>query len=130
MTVTLAPATPFTIPRIAQLINKTNQFNLTTRRYTEAQVQAMANDSAAWGVYSVSVADRFGDSGLTGVALVQKSGGVWAIDSFLLSCRVLGRGRRRRPAVLSRGPGPHLRGVPPARPVPADAEKRARRPLL
>ena len=92
MTVTLAPATPFTIPRIAQLINKTNQFNLTTRRYTEAQVQAMAADPAAWGVYSVSVADRFGDSGLTGVALVQKSGGIWAIDSFLLSCRVLGRG--------------------------------------
>ena len=60
------------MPRIAQLINKTNQFNVTTRRYTEAQVQAMADDADRWGVYSVSVADRFGDSGLTGVAIVRK----------------------------------------------------------
>lgn len=92
MVVTLAPVTPFTLPRIAQLINKTNQFNLTTRRCTEAQVQAMASAESDWGVYSVSVADRFGDSGLTGVALVRKEAAVWEIDSFLLSCRVLGRG--------------------------------------
>ncbi len=92
MTVTLAPATPFTLPRIAQLLNKTNQFNMTTRRCTEAQVQALAQNSADWSVYSVSVADRFGDSGLTGVAIVKKALDVWEIDSFLLSCRVLGRG--------------------------------------
>jgi FkbH-like protein len=92
MTVHIAEATPFTLPRIAQLINKTNQFNLTTRRYTEAQVQAMALASSEWGVYSVSVADRFGDSGLTGVALVRKAFESWEIDTFLLSCRVLGRG--------------------------------------
>ena len=92
MTVQIAAATPFTLPRIAQLTNKTNQFNVTTRRYTEAQVQAMADDPEQWGVYSVSVADRFGDSGLTGVAITRKHGEAWELDSFLLSCRVLGRG--------------------------------------
>ncbi len=92
MTVTLAPATAFTVPRIAQLINKTNQFNLTTRRYTQAQVEALARPEVPWGIYAVSVADRFGDSGLTGAALVKEDAGVWEIDTFLLSCRVLGRG--------------------------------------
>ena len=92
MQVTLAPATPFTLPRIAQLLNKTNQFNMTTRRLTEAQVQARASAPEEWGIYAVSVADRFGDSGLTGAAIVKKSSNVWEIDSFLLSCRVLSRG--------------------------------------
>ncbi|MCC2667869.1 MAG: hypothetical protein K0Q72_340 [Armatimonadetes bacterium] len=90
--VRMEAATPFTLPRIAQLINKTNQFNLTTRRYTEAEVRAMADDPARWGIYAVTVSDRFGDSGLTGVALVRKGALTWEIDSFLLSCRVLGRG--------------------------------------
>jgi FkbH-like protein len=96
MVATIAPATPFMLPRIAQLINKTNQFNVTTRRHTEAQVQAMADEPDHWGVYSISVRDRFGDSGLTGVAIVRKAPegdpSLWEIDSFLLSCRVLGRG--------------------------------------
>ena len=85
-------ANPFTLPRIAQLTNKTNQFNVTTRRYTEAEIQAKVDDLDRWLVYSVNVSDRFGDSGLTGVAIVEKSDHVWNIDSFLLSCRVLGRG--------------------------------------
>jgi len=92
MTVALGPATAFTLPRIAQLLNKTNQFNMTTRRYTEAQVRAMAFAATEWGVYSVTVSDRFGDSGLTGAAIISKGRDVWEIDSFLLSCRVLGRG--------------------------------------
>ena len=92
ITAQIAPASVFTLPRIAQLINKTNQFNVTTRRYTEAQVQAMADAPNEWGVYSITVADRFGDSGLTGVAIVKKDTEAWEIDSFLLSCRVLGRG--------------------------------------
>ncbi|MES2459966.1 MAG: HAD-IIIC family phosphatase, partial [Armatimonadota bacterium] len=93
MRVQIASATPFTLPRIAQLTNKTNQFNVTTRRYTETQMAAMVADSARWQVYSITVADRFGDSGLTGVAVIDKSAdSLWEIDSFLLSCRVLGRG--------------------------------------
>jgi FkbH-like protein len=85
-------ATPFSIPRIAQLVNKTNQFNLTTRRYTEAQVRTMAEAAGDSVVYSVTVGDRFGDLGLTGVAIVHTNTDSWVIDSFLLSCRVLGRG--------------------------------------
>ncbi len=90
--VELSPSTPFILPRIAQLINKTNQFNLTTRRTTEAEIQAKVDDPASWAVYSATVRDRFGDSGLTGVAVVHKTGNMWEIDSFLLSCRVMSRG--------------------------------------
>ena len=126
MRVTLSSATPFTLPRIAQLLNKTNQFNLTTRRLSEAQVQAMASAPAEWGVYAVSVADRFGDSGLTGAAIVKKSTEVWEIDSFLLSCRVLGRGVEDALLVYllkeARSAGvPHVRGLflPTAKNSPA-----------
>ena len=92
MTVALGLATAFSLPRIAQLLNKTNQFNTTTRRYSEAQVRAMAAATADWGVYSATVSDCFGDSGLTGAAIIRKGQDVWEIDAFLLSCRVLGRG--------------------------------------
>jgi FkbH-like protein len=88
--VVIEHVTPMTLARVAQLTNKTNQFNLTTRRYTEEQVQAMS-DSKDWRVYSIKVADRFGDNGLVGVAIAQFKGEVCEIDSFLLSCRVIGR---------------------------------------
>jgi FkbH-like protein len=78
------------ISRIAQLTQKTNQFNLTTRRYTEPQIAHMTT-SADWRVYSARVADRFGDHGLVGVALVEATDYVWRLDTFLLSCRVIGR---------------------------------------
>jgi FkbH-like protein len=78
------------IPRVAQLTQKTNQFNVTTRRYTEPQIAAMVDDPA-WRVYALKAADRFGDHGLVGVALVEGSGDDWRIDTFLLSCRVIGR---------------------------------------
>lgn len=89
--VEIAPADEFAIPRVAQLIGKTNQFNLTTQRHSEATVRAFA-ESPDSGVYSVRVRDRFGDHGLTGVAIVRKDPHVWVLDSLLLSCRVLGRG--------------------------------------
>lgn len=79
------------VPRIAQLTQKSNQFNLTTRRYTEAQIADLL-DSPDATVYSLAVRDRFGDSGLTGVAIVRWDGDVARLDSFLMSCRVLGRG--------------------------------------
>lgn len=70
--------------RIAQLINKTNQFNLTCRRYTDAEVeQAMAEGQ----VYDFRVADRFGDMGLVAVAIVRNG----VIENLLMSCRALGR---------------------------------------
>jgi FkbH-like protein len=84
-------ATVSDVPRVAQLTQKTNQFNLTTRRYTEADIEQMlASEDVS--VYCARAADRFGDHGLIGVAIVSRRTGTPEIDSFLLSCRVIGRG--------------------------------------
>jgi len=88
--VTIERANKFNIPRISQLSLKTNQFNTTTRRYLEDDVTRMAN-SDKFIVVSLKVDDKFGDSGLTGVAIVEKGPEKWRVDTFLLSCRVLGR---------------------------------------
>jgi len=77
------------IGRIAELTQKTNQFNLTTKRYTEAQVEAFMKTEGTT-VFSVSVRDKFGDSGLTAVCVVEFDG-VAIVDTFLMSCRVMGR---------------------------------------
>lgn len=89
--VTLEIANKFNIPRISQLTQKTNQFNTTTRRYLEDEIARMAS-SDRYLVAAVKVEDKFGDSGTTGVAIVEKNSGKWKVDSFLLSCRVIGRG--------------------------------------
>jgi len=86
----IAPVSPSTLSRIAQLTQKTNQFNLTTRRYTEQQVSAMAGRSG-WQVLSIRVRDRFGDHGLVGVTITRDEDEACEIDTFLLSCRVIGR---------------------------------------
>jgi FkbH-like protein len=78
------------IPRIAGLSQKSNQFNLTTRRYTEAQVADLV-ESPDTTVYTIRVGDRFGDSGITGIAIVRYEGTAARVESFLMSCRVLGR---------------------------------------
>ncbi len=78
------------ISRVAQLTQKTNQFNLTTRRYTEVEIQKRTQD-AAWRVFWCSCRDRFADEGVIGAALVELTDDEWRIDTFLLSCRVLGR---------------------------------------
>jgi FkbH-like protein len=71
-------------PRIAQLTQKTNQFNLTTKRYSLAEVQdLMGNES----VYAFSIDDKFGSMGVVGVVIVVGN----TVDSFLLSCRAFGR---------------------------------------
>ena len=91
----VAPISPSNIGRVTQLVNKTNQFNLTTRRYTEAQLAARAAEPGGWsGVFTL--ADRFGDHGIVGVMLCVATGqDEWEIDSWLLSCRVLGRDLER-----------------------------------
>jgi FkbH-like protein len=86
----VAPVSPATLARVAQLTQKTNQFNVTTRRYTEQEISDKAA-SADWGVYSIRVRDRFADNGLVGVAILHFNGGVCEIDTLLLSCRVIGR---------------------------------------
>jgi FkbH-like protein len=86
-------AQPEELERITQLINKTNQFNLTTIRRSVDQVRALAN-SSRHRVYGVRVSDKFGDYGLTGVVIaeMQPVSCQMTVDTFLLSCRVLGRG--------------------------------------
>jgi len=78
------------IQRIAQLTQKTNQFNLTTKRYSDSQISAFVKDSG-YEVLTLSVTDKFGKSGLTGVIIARHANGVVEIDTFLLSCRILGR---------------------------------------
>ena len=80
-----------TIPRVAQLTQKTNQFNLTTRRYAEGEITAFVEREDA-DVFSLRLRDRLSDLGLIGVAIVVYTGACAEIDTFLLSCRALGRG--------------------------------------
>lgn len=87
----LLPASALTIPRIAQLTQKTNQFNLTTRRYSEQDIERMAADPNV-DVFCIRVSDRFGDNGIVGISIVQYGSEQQAeIDTLLLSCRVIGR---------------------------------------
>ena len=76
--------------RITQLINKSNQFNLTTRRYTESEVAAMESAPDKFTM-QVRLADKFGDNGMISVIVFDKAGEVWTNDVWLMSCRVLGR---------------------------------------
>lgn len=78
------------LDRITQLINKTNQFNLRTKRYTDKQVESMMK-SEDFMVLSLTVSDKFGNLGLTGVIILQNLGKSTFIDNFLLSCRILSR---------------------------------------
>jgi FkbH-like protein len=86
----MGQVTPDTLARTAQLTQKTNQFNLTTRRYSEQEIEAMRHDPA-YQVVTLKVRDRFGDNGLVGVAITRTEGETCEIDTFLLSCRVIGR---------------------------------------
>ena len=83
-------ARPSEVSRISQLTQKTNQFNLTTRRYSEQEIQSLLADSGTV-VYSLSVRDRFGTLGLVGVLVARFDGESARIGDFLLSCRALGR---------------------------------------
>lgn len=85
--ITVEVANEFNLQRIAQMTQKTNQFNLTTHRYTDADVREFIENG--WKVWCISVADKFGDNGITGVIMVKPDG---EIDTFLLSCRILGKG--------------------------------------
>lgn len=77
--------------RVTQLINKTNQFNVTTRRYTFEDVSAMLADPDV-DLYCATVRDKFGDYGLVGIGIVRHGAGQSVFDTLLMSCRVLGRG--------------------------------------
>jgi FkbH-like protein len=78
------------IDRISQLTQKTNQFNLCTKRYSSVEISKFMND-ISYNVFSLEVSDKFGDSGITGICFVSYNNNIATIDNLLLSCRVLGR---------------------------------------
>jgi FkbH-like protein len=87
----LARARDEDLPRAAQLTQKTNQFNLTTRRYTEQELRALQTTSDT-AVFIASVADKYGDNGKVFVSIVQRETlNTAKLDTFLMSCRVVGR---------------------------------------
>jgi FkbH-like protein len=77
--------------RISQLINKSNQFNLTTRRRSLAEVEAIPLTVGEWGL-SIRLKDKFGDYGIISVLIAKSKGSTFYIDTWLMSCRVLQRG--------------------------------------
>ncbi len=87
---TISEFTPVDVPRISQLINKSNQFNVTTRRRSEAEVESLITDPTHYA-YSVRLTDRFGDNGLISVVIVGVEGTTATVDTWLMSCRVLKR---------------------------------------
>lgn len=95
MEIVFAPFDRTSRARISQLINKSNQFNLTTRRYSEADVAAAEEDRDVFTL-QVRLTDRFGDNGMISVIVCRpetggSEGRAWRIDTWLMSCRVLGR---------------------------------------
>jgi FkbH-like protein len=91
MTITFQPFDATGRARIVQLINKSNQYNLTTRRYTDPEVTEAENDLEVFTL-QVRLADIFGDNGMISVVICRPGeAGVWNIDTWLMSCRVLGR---------------------------------------
>jgi len=91
MTITFQPFDATSRARIVQLINKSNQYNLTTRRYTDLEVAAAENAPTVFTL-QVRLADIFGDNGMISVVICRPAeDDVWEIDTWLMSCRVLGR---------------------------------------
>lgn len=90
MVMTVQPFDAIGRPRISQLINKSNQFNLTTRRYTEADVAAIEADPNCFHL-QIRLSDIYGDNGMISVIICRKKDEEWEIDTWLMSCRVLGR---------------------------------------
>lgn len=90
MQAVIAPFDELHLPRIVQLIGKTNQFNLTTRRHNLEAVRAFMADPDCVHVY-LKLSDRFADHGLVALAIAMRDGDVLDIDTWLMSCRVIGR---------------------------------------
>jgi FkbH-like protein len=90
MEATVAQVNAATLERVAQLVGKTNQFNLTSRRRGLPELEQLAADEDVT-VLTVRLADRFADHGLVGVLIGRQRGAVFDVDTWLMSCRVIGR---------------------------------------
>ena len=88
--ITVSLASEITLPRVSQMTQKTNQFNLTTKRYSQSDIKHLMNNN--YRVWHASVKDKFGDNGITALAIINVKADTAVIDSFLLSCRILGKG--------------------------------------
>jgi FkbH-like protein len=91
MKMKVEPVNDLNIERSTQLVNKSNQFNLTTRRYTLAEVRGLVSNPE-WSTRTFSLRDELGDNGLISVILLRKQGDALTIDTWIMSCRVLQRG--------------------------------------
>jgi FkbH-like protein len=94
MKVTLEGLNGDNVTRIVQLLNKTNQFNLRTRRLTQGELERWSNDDRHY-FFAVRVSDRFGDMGLTGLVGLRFEKDMAVLEDFILSCRVMGRNVER-----------------------------------
>jgi FkbH-like protein len=92
MSIVLERFNEFNLPRIAQLSQRSNQFNLTTQRHDEAECRAMMNNDAVYVPFTVTLSDKFGDYGLISVVILRLGERDVLIDQYLMSCRVLKRG--------------------------------------
>ncbi len=90
MKVTIVKPNDFTIPRLSQLTQKTNQWNMTNRRYLEEDIKQMS-EQKSYLVQGIQVEDKFGDNGIVGLVIVHKKSSEWHIENCLMSCRVIGR---------------------------------------
>lgn len=88
--VNILPANEFYLPRLAQLNVRTNQFNMTTHRYQESELEHMESSDKFW-VFGFQTVDRFGDYGIIGSVIIEKQEKAWRIRNFLMSCRVFSR---------------------------------------
>ncbi len=89
----MGPVNEAVLARVVQLLGKTNQFNLTTRRHGESEVRQMMASPRWWTQY-FKLRDRFGDNGLIGLMIAREADdapATWEIDTWLMSCRVIGR---------------------------------------
>ena len=98
MKLTFMPADEYNIDRIAQLTQKTNQFNLTTNRYTVSNLQSFIDTGNL--VFCLGVKDKFGDNGITASSIIKIENDYATIDTFLLSCRVIGRNIEKQFLIL------------------------------
>ena len=90
MTLSIAPFDSAGRKRISQLISKSNQFNLTTRRYSEAEIASMQSNADVFAIQA-RLEDIFGDNGMISAVICRQAGPSWEVDTWIMSCRVLGR---------------------------------------
>lgn len=86
------PFNQFNTPRVAQLTQRSNQFNVRTIRYTEEDIYRFGQNYSQFLTYSFDLSDRFGDNGLIAVVILEKKEDTYFIDTWVMSCRVLKRG--------------------------------------